>query len=139
MTLRVTFIVGLPGSGKTHLARSMLGHGVSLIDDFSAILQEDSDGLFTFIRRTRVVCNHFVIADPMAVQNTPDSICKGLMSYLGEDVDVTFIAFENDVEACIANLHRRNDGRHVSDAGVRAMSKVYDPYIFGDVRPVYRP
>lgn len=126
---RVTFIVGLPGSGKTFLARSMQGCGVTIVDDYAAQIKETSrDAVVSFIRK----CNtpNLVITDPMACLSTPEQITSVLKEHLGPDIEVTFIAFENDLAAAWDNCVKRADGREIGRPYVEMLSKHYDPRTF---------
>lgn len=132
--MKITFIVGLSGSGKSHLADKLGGDLV--IDDFDVAYRQDLVGLLA-------LCNgrqHLVITDPTAVAASPKAIVDRLTEMFG-DVDVTFIAFENDLAQCITNLSGRGDEneKSVSRHAMVVMSGQYRPENFGQPIPVYRP
>ena len=124
---RLTFIVGLPGSGKTHLANTLLGDDGVLIDDISVMTNSNIgvDG------------DHLIVTDPNACYHDPERVMAKLRVWFGER-QITVLAFENDPDQCWANIALRNDDRRISRAGINAMAARYSPSQWGEVVPVWR-
>lgn len=128
----ITFIIGLPGSGKTTLAESLVKEGVTLIDDFCVVVQAGEAPEVLQNAGDKVV-----ITDPKACLVKPQVILEKLEGW-GGPCKVRFIAFENDVEACWNNIKARDDGRRISLTYVKNLAKSYDPKEWGEVVPVYK-
>jgi hypothetical protein len=126
--LRVTVIVGLPGSGKSHLAETMAADYV--LDDLSVF--------FTGEIKIPINHGHLIITDHRAGLAGPSSISDRIFEWFNS-TDVTIIAFENDPEACWGNIQRRNDCRKISKSYLDSISKIYDLTKYQDIRPVYKP
>ena len=127
-------IAGLPGSGKSCLITSVLGHGRSILDDIN---NDWADG----IARARAALG---AAQPLIVSDI--MFChvgwrQRLADELGQAVDWTY--FANDPVQCARNCTRRiaaGDGSRTLTHELRMieiLSKIYRPA--GEVRPVYRP
>lgn len=125
--MKVIFIVGLPASGKTTLGQEIADrNNWTLLDDFSLIKDQE-------IPRDI----DLVITDPTACLASPENIQKTLEEILGK-IEISFIAFENDLEQCLQN-NRQRGGRTISDAYIRTLASRYDPKHFSeDIRPVFR-
>jgi ABC-type glutathione transport system ATPase component len=128
----VTFIVGLPGSGKTTLAKTMVSDGVTFIDDFCVAVKHGHAADLL-----KDATDRLVITDPKACLVQPDTIREKLTHWGGE-CKVRFIAFENDVDACWDNVKARDDGRRISRQYLESLAKNYVPSEWGEVRPVYK-
>lgn len=90
-------IVGLPGSGKTHLARNKyVPMGYTLIDDPKK--QPD------FKESAK-----YVICDPWLCCPKIREIFYSKFSHFR----IEAIFFENDVDKCLRNIQFRNDGREI--------------------------
>ncbi len=126
---RITFILGLPGSGKTHLAKSLMTSESTLIDD----LNQNIVDVDKFIKNPTP---HLIITDPLAVRYTPEWITIKLKELFGE-CEVEFIPFENDPLTAYYNTKRRNDGRKISRASINTDSARYKPELWGTPVPVY--
>lgn len=108
----IYLIIGLPGSGKTHYANTVLRH-LPLVDDISYIKQLPISG--DFVLTDINFCNAEVLstAESLLQQKYPGAtICK--------------IFFENDAEKARANVSRRNDGRNV-EGTIRRFAPIYKP------------
>lgn len=130
---KVTFIVGLPGSGKSHLVSEMVKveNAVVFDDKYKPI-----DCLTAISQGVNVI-----VADPLLCPaKDQQSVAKSLRN-LYENLNVHWIYFENDPEACLANVERRaakGDLREVRTA-IRLLSKHYFIPQGADVRKVWRP
>jgi predicted kinase len=94
-------IVGLPGSGKTHLANTKyVPKGFLLLDD-----PRTKDELIEHLR-TGV---DLVITDPHLCKHNFRNIAKDLLESWSYQVE--FVYFENNPEKCRKLIKHRNDGR----------------------------
>lgn len=121
-SMKITVICGLPGSGKTFLARKLLKEsGGSVLDDkFTA---KDFKWVWPLV-------NHLYITDPMLCQK---SVRSSLIHLIADTVekgqwpDIEWIWFDNDVEKAIENINRRRDGRIITEDAMRNyFSKIYE-------------
>jgi hypothetical protein len=106
---RVTFIIGLCGSGKTHLAEKLQEEtGAELFDDFVERLTTDLPILLRYLKEGRdciVQEIGFCFAEEREV------IDRALRHQL-PGVGIEWICFENDLESANWNVcHRTNKGK----------------------------
>lgn len=122
-TLFITAIVGLPGAGKTTLANKLCDKNTFLIDDFSLNkhLVEDFH---------KLSFNKLVITDPRLCEAKKDRAESVFKRYFGNDISITWIAFENNIETCWNNVQKRNDKRVISKRFLEALSQQYNPLEF---------
>ena len=113
MSKKVIFLVGLPGSGKTHYAGGFPGY--TLLDDPSVFVTHES--LLKFM------ADHgdLIISDPMLCREWTQVSAKAIFSRYAQ----RWIYWENDLEACLNNIHKRNDDRHISLDFMKALSRQY--------------
>ncbi len=108
----VVFIVGLPASGKTHLAQAYVERGYMLFDDPSA---ED----LKLIRETLQKGQDVVITDPY--------LCYGGLRARAESeldgYEHKWVYFENDPQQCHVNARTRPDKK--VDNLIGALTKQY--------------
>ena len=110
----VVCIVGLPGSGKTHLANTLLNTVTNsmVYDDIASIDCLPEDGEYTTIFLTDP---HFCF----------DQVRKNAYEILTKKYkSIEWIFFENNIQKCIKNVEHRNDGRRVVDF-IKNYSKFY--------------
>lgn len=107
----VTFIVGLPGSGKTHYIKNSLNIQIPnslVIDD-----PKDTFDISRGIERG----GRMIIADPWLCDPSIREKALNKFVELGNwGYDVYF--FENNQEKCKRNIAYRNDGRVITDLDV---------------------
>jgi DNA modification methylase len=106
-------IAGLPGSGKTHLARQLAMHGV-LVDDITSLDQLPQNGSVDLV----VITDPYFCLDD--ARNKADILFRGMYD------TVEWFFFENAPEKCLHNIQYRNDGRKVKDL-VKILTKTYHP------------
>ena len=109
--MKITLIIGLPGSGKTYLANNLSG---IIIDDITSIDQLPNDA------------NELIITD---VNFCDVKILERAEEMLRErygNIDIKRIYFENDAEAVRKNVEYRNDGRNV-EGTIRRFEPIYQP------------
>ena len=113
---KVTFIVGLYGSGKTHFLKSHSAEfeGAYILDDPS-VTQERA------ILDIAITHDRVAIADPMLCMVSRQILAKKIF----KDYEQEWVFFENDEAACWDNVRLRDDGRTVSKYCLAALSALY--------------
>lgn len=119
---KVTLLVGLPGSGKTHLGNELAKVGARFIDDVSR-----------FDKLPPIEGEHVVIADAFLCNPAIKKKAEERLSNAGFELE--WIYFENNPAACRENVKRRNDGRKVNEL-ITQLSKLYEVGR-GEVRSVF--
>jgi hypothetical protein len=124
--MKIVCIAGLPGSGKTWLARRSAAGGGTVCDDIRGPeeISLDADGPIYITH-----C-HFCIA-----QVRSDAATSLRRRF--PDAGVEFWFFENDPAQCLANVKGRNDGREVEGL-IRLLSRNYVIPRGAKVIPVWR-
>ena len=126
--MKITLIIGLPGSGKTFLAKK-LGQedGTIVIDDIVGIEQLPDNA------------QNLIITD---VNFCDETILHRALHKLYQkyrNPDIRCIYFENNPEKCRRNVLYRNDGRNV-EGTIERFTKVYHPDPRLDtVIPIWQP
>lgn len=104
------FIVGLPGSGKTHLANTFTDRGRLVIDD-----PKQAPVLAPGIK--------YVIADPhLCYSRVFRQVSKLYPS-------AYYYLYANDLEQCWNNIQGRDD-RNITYSYIARLSREYDPWEF---------
>lgn len=98
----VILIVGLPGSGKTHLAKKSYS-------DY--VLIDDPDAHFDLMGIDRD--KDYVITDPHLCDPKNRAAAEKMLRRMGFKVE--FVYFENDEKKCLNNIKHRNDGRLITN------------------------
>jgi len=129
---KVRFIVGLPGSGKTHYAKE---HPLGLLFDDPAVSSDTFDAFKTAVKSGQDV----TITDVYMVESIARVLALITVMVWNQDADIEWLYFENNPEACIANVLRRNDDRIVSTEFVTEASKHYDVPDYVKLLPIYTP
>lgn len=134
--IEIIVIVGLPGSGKTHLAMSLADQNSTVIDDFN----RDLSRVAQFEARPTP---KLIITDPLLCKINRDTAYRKLSQWFSAidagDATVEFISFENDPAACWKNIQMRDDGRLIGKHFVYQISGFYDKTDWPKEHPVYRP
>lgn len=133
--IEVLVILGLPGSGKTYLANSLMDDQTTLFDDFD----KDVSRVYAFYEnRTPKV----IITEPHLCLVTRETAVRKIKEWFGTgndaDIKISFISFANDPEAAWANICNRADGRTVSKHYVDHLSKHYSNRHWDQDYPIYR-
>jgi hypothetical protein len=129
--MRIVCVVGLPGSGKTHHMLENRGVDDVFVDDPKLFLA------YKWTPQQLAEVNTLWIADPyFCIPEVRAQAEHKLIESYG--VSPTWIFFENDPEACMKNVARRNDGRKVRGL-IHALKGRYEIPPGATVIPVWRP
>lgn len=109
---KIHLIIGLPGSGKTHYAKTVLGH-LPLVDDINDLNQLPD-------------ANEFVITDPNFCNWEILNQARRLLDEKYDGSKFIEIYFENNPKKARANVKRRNDGRNV-EGTIKRFAPIYNP------------
>jgi hypothetical protein len=106
--VKITMIVGLPGSGKSHLGRRMVegDADATFLDDLSVI------GGIDALRRAISVpgIENIVIADAFLCRRHDRARAREWLRDNASGYEVEWVYFENDPGKCRANVLRRDAG-----------------------------
>lgn len=118
---KLIVLIGLPGSGKTTLAKTEYLE-YELFDDF---ITEFYNGKLAYaLKNNKNVC----VADPrLCVTEVFLKYMPLLEKYVNYPYSLKIILFENNVETCLHNIKNR-DKRKGIDYAINNYSKNYDPY-----------
>ncbi len=123
---KVTFVIGLPGSGKTTWVKDFAEPEALVFDD---IVTGQVKDLIQALEKGK----HCYVVDPNLCDPTVRNIAVGVLPV---GTTTSFVYFENNPEQCKANVKRRNDGRKVLQA-IERLSRVYNEHRV-DIK-VYKP
>jgi len=130
---KLRIIVGLPGSGKTHYAEANpMGR---LFDDPANNENAMAEMKAAIKAREDVTITDVFFVEPMIRM----AGLIAISSWVTTPIDTELIFFENNPDACVANIVRRNDGRLVSDGYVHELAAGYFIPDGATVIPVWTP
>lgn len=119
--MRITLIIGLPGSGKTYFAKTL---GGVLVDDPSSLNELPKK------------CDHLIITDPDFCNKNTLNSCIDILQLMYDDVTIEKIYFDNDPIQCKKNASTRKD--KIVDSYINYLSQIYIPDILCKVLPCYK-
>lgn len=129
--MKITCIVGLPGSGKTHYAKGLPGVNM-IVDDLDHLSQlPNPEDL------AQVPYMNLVIVDARFCSTEARWRAHEYLHTLYK-VHADWIYFENDPAQCLVNVTARQDGRAVTGF-ITHMSKTYVIPPDAQVMPVWQP
>jgi len=130
--MQITCVVGLPGSGKTCYVLHTYKQHAFFLDDAVDIPTQ-----LGWFQANKQRFNHLFIADPyFCIPQVREQAEQKLINYFG--MQPNWIFFENDPEACMQNVTRRDDGRKVRGL-IHALKSRYHIPTGATVLPVWRP
>lgn len=109
--MKITLIIGLPGSGKTFLANELSG---IIVDDITSIDQLPDSA-------NKLIITDVNFCDANIIERAEEMLRKRY-----DDVEIKRIYFENDAVAARKNVEYRNDGRNV-EGTIRRFEPIYQP------------
>lgn len=132
---KITMIIGLPGSGKSELAKNMLLENSIIIDDPKDL---EKDVLNKLKGKTYA---EVIITDPwMCIESARDQ-AEAILFYNFPEASFLSIFFENDLQACEENIKRRQRQGDTRNIGNQAkyFSKRYSIPQGMTPKKVWRP
>lgn len=122
-------IVGLPGSGKTHLGNELKKNikVSTFIDDIDNVIK---------LYNAMELGGNIVISDPFLVEKSSRLNLEKIA--LAHGAEIRYFFFENDVDKCYNNVVNRKDGRIISRYFIEQLSQRYTiPEEYGKGLPIY--
>lgn len=107
--MQIKLIIGLPGSGKTYLGKSLQG---IFIDD--PVIPPPKN----------INTDFLVIADCYFCNPYTITCAKNTLKEIFPDATIECLYFENNPEKCLKNIQFRNDGRKVTEL-IKHLSSIY--------------
>ena len=105
--MKIIFLVGLPGSGKTYLGKQLESDSNIFIDDISKcglkLLQDALTNNYKSI----------IIADCFLCKRSERILALNFLQNNYYSGEIEWIFFENNPEKCFRNVDKRADGRAV--------------------------
>ena len=144
MSAQIILIAGLPGSGKTKYMETLRLQDWSIFDDFKANAYNDSS-VFWHSRNYKALLmalhevQKCVLADIDFCKATSRQEAEGALREQIPDLTLNWLFFENDFDACQANIMRRAS-RSIED-NLRALHEYHALYqipIGAEVIPVWQ-
>ena len=130
--MKIIFLVGLPGSGKTYLGKQLESDTSLFIDDISI----SNDGLTSLINA--INSNNYktiIVADVFLCKHFERILAFSFLRYINYSGDIEWIFFENDPEKCLKNVEKRADGRKVERL-IMELSKKYTIPVNSEVKEI---
>lgn len=128
-------IIGLCGSGKTHLAKDMIKRNAEFTTDpLSMVLIDDPKDLKEINECIELGAN-IIVCDPHLCDAKNREAAKKYLE--SKDYRVWEYFFENDPEQCHRNIVDRDDGRYITLAGLKSFNYTIPENTIAT--PVYRP
>jgi hypothetical protein len=114
--MRFIFLVGLPGSGKTHYGKRM---GLPFLDDVT------QHGGLEAVQELAKTTDTIVLSDYSFIFPTDRHQAEYVLNYRFPGCKIYYIAFDNDPEKCWANIQFRDDGRVITRDSLFRASERY--------------
>ena len=128
--MRITYIIGLPGSGKTFLANELnRTENNYIIDDPKSFTKD----ILPYLDGRDLIITDPILCIPKIRKKSWIVITQGLFENNIDQKNITaqYIYFENDIDKCKKNVKRRKkegDNRDV-EISIELLSELYEiPY-----------
>lgn len=119
--MKITVLVGLPGSGKSHMGRALSKErGCPFFDD-CATEPEIWEEVILCIKNGR----NCILADPGFCIDRIKKKFFAQVAAVTDQAEFEFIYFANEPDVCANNVFNRTDGRKVSKRFAYDLSKWY--------------
>lgn len=117
--MNITFIVGLPGSGKSYLAKKIKTNSC-IIDDPKSL---DKD-IFPYLNMKKDL---IIIDANFCFTELLERAIMVLKNKIEETVEINIIYFKNDPKQCIKNVERRKENGDIRDviSSIEILTKEY--------------
>jgi len=119
--MKIIFIVGLPGSGKSYLGKKLAEqtNAIGYFDDLSVADKSVFERFkkLLFQKQGTIIVNDVYLCEPKHRESALNLIKE-------VNPKIQWIYFENNLEKCRRNVEFRNDGRDVEGSLLR-FSKSY--------------
>lgn len=132
--MKITVIVGLPGSGKSHYGNSLsfsIGH--LFFDDCVTDLE-----VWEAAEACILAGQDCILADPGFCIDRQKKKLLDKLATLNPNAQIEFIYFANEPDICAENVSTRTDGRAVSKRFAYDLSKWYTVPAGVPTIPCYR-
>ena len=129
--MKIICIGGLPGSGKTYLGKELAKkYGYMLFDD----MDKES---FYILREALKLDKSVIIIDTYFCLAKDRKDAMLTLKSISPFCNIEWILFENDPDACMYNVIKRDDGREVAQH-IKNLSKDYDNTGVNNIVPVWK-
>ncbi len=123
MNIKMTIIIGLPGSGKTELAKK-ISYGEIILDDLYIIAKNAKKNPIEILEENLKLQSDMIITDPVLCYEKNLEI---LIRFLLKKKTINqFIIFEKDFDTCHHNIINREDQN--ANIFIQSLKNIYDSY-----------
>jgi|ETNvirnome_2_300_1030623.scaffolds.fasta_scaffold09510_3 hypothetical protein len=133
--MRITFIIALPGSGKTYLANELNRTEDNYIIDDPSNFKKD---VLPYLDGRDLIIVDPLLCIPKIRHKAWDLVMKGL--YYNKidiyNIKIQYIYFENDISQCKKNIENRKQDGDLRNVGItlELLAELYE--IPNDVKPI---
>jgi hypothetical protein len=113
----VTLIVGLPGSGKTYHAKQLAEKTQAML--FDDITKNDLLALYEALESNK----DCIITDPFLCNPNIRAMAITNLNQYVDDINIIYL--ENNINAALYNVKKRNDGRIIHSRWIKELSEIY--------------
>jgi len=117
--MRILFLVGLPGAGKSYLAKQFCEKPNTILFDDLGVACSIAD-----FKQALMTEKNLVVTDVNLCEASTREKATKLIKSISPNREIEWIYFENNLEKCRKNVEYRNDGRNV-EGTLRRFSKTY--------------
>jgi hypothetical protein len=124
--MKITFLVGLPGSGKTHYGNQICDSGVGVYLDDISVMDDPLDSIKTYMGWPHILISDVFLCREQEREKAVRTVQK-IAAAEGCEYDLEWVFFENNPDQCLKNVaHRAKQGDTRPVAGlIRDLTKEY--------------